>query len=364
MDAAATQLEIDTGTLTPERQYPSQSQTNDLNISKPSFDLSTQYNPDRPSRSASRDVSQLRQENHSQARSSFGEQSKDNQRSQQSESARQIPDGSQLGDLSRRQSEYSHRLGVPVAGPRGSTSSVPHSKGKSRARTPPRGMPKSSKAASGAMPAPPTKGNGARDTGKAKEQSSNLESLQSAQVNQPSSSAPRQQQRPATQQPVPSTSQPNAIVTPPVAMVTLPGGVVMEETVAHERIEQKARQWLITFLDNQRVFEPVESVYVGMRHSAPDFKKAVKKVRKVYKSWKGRTLEEAKNWVNDFVEIHPELAAVVDYAYLKSVIKQHYAVHLLPTVFHFAVKVIDFEDCSDLALEWLECKCILLSYLQ
>lgn len=122
------------------------------------------------------------------------------------------------------------------------------------------------------------------------------------------------------------------------------------------RLDRFARQQFISSLNNQHVEGPVRQAFPTMPDYHPTFHQAILKVRDLYKTWKNRTLKDARMAfdeiaVNDLSWLQKEM----EIGTIGQALTEQFEMSWLPRVFGWADEAISFGDCSRRGIRWLRC---------
>ncbi|KAL8810846.1 MAG: hypothetical protein Q9223_007664 [Gallowayella weberi] len=129
------------------------------------------------------------------------------------------------------------------------------------------------------------------------------------------------------------------------------------EEEAFTELDLLVRRYFPAFLSNTMVHEPIATVFPGMSKSHPTYKQALKRTRSNYKTWKGRILKTALEWINKFVKNNSfagnNLEHCDDFKTVKSALIDDFQDHWLQQLFQFAREAVDWSEISEAGLIWL-----------
>jgi hypothetical protein len=133
--------------------------------------------------------------------------------------------------------------------------------------------------------------------------------------------------------------------------------LTISEKAGMARADTLARQWFMATLNNKTPDTVVQSAFVGMAHGHATFKHAQQRVRSLFKTWKNRTLNEARKWFADYVTIpsNQHLSDVTDFKLLKKHLNRAFELHWAVRVFPWSYEAIAFGDCTESGKRFVKC---------
>jgi hypothetical protein len=125
-----------------------------------------------------------------------------------------------------------------------------------------------------------------------------------------------------------------------------------------QQLEAYARQLYIATFSNHNIEQPVQTAFPGMSANHEVYRKAVQRVRSLYKSYKSRTLQDAEKWFCRWLsgKGNGEYASETKFKVLKEVLNRTFDFEWIPLVFTWARTSIDFEACTPLGRNFLKCR--------
>ncbi|KAN0066637.1 hypothetical protein V8E54_013169 [Elaphomyces granulatus] len=117
---------------------------------------------------------------------------------------------------------------------------------------------------------------------------------------------------------------------------------------AFGKLELYARQWYICTFSNANIDQPIQMAFPGMSANKPTYRKAVSRVRQLYKNFKSRTLNDAEKWFGLWTNSkeNAKYLRIKKATKLQLALFEKFEAHHFPAVFSWATRAISFEECS------------------
>jgi hypothetical protein len=128
-------------------------------------------------------------------------------------------------------------------------------------------------------------------------------------------------------------------------------------------LELYTRQWYICTFSNAHIDPPIRMAFPGMSSNEPTYRKAVSRVRQLYKNFKSRTLTDAEKWFGLWTNSkgNGKYLEITDVAKLQLALYKNFEAYDFPSVFSWATRAISFEECSPDGQDFLRCMIFPLS---
>lgn len=130
------------------------------------------------------------------------------------------------------------------------------------------------------------------------------------------------------------------------------------EEEALEELEVLNRQHYAAGLNKSFNTQPTLIVFPNMPRSNPLFKVAMRKTARDYKNWKGVITKRIQTSVESWAKNHADDRArdSENFEEIRQMINEDFEWHWLDNVFPMFDPAIDFKECSELGLHFLQCK--------
>jgi hypothetical protein len=134
-------------------------------------------------------------------------------------------------------------------------------------------------------------------------------------------------------------------------------GISVDPEEAFGKLEQYARQWYICTFSNANIDQPIQMAFPGMSSNNQTYRKAVARVRQLYKNFKSRTLADADRWFGVWTSFkgHSKHIGITDMKSLQLALYEDFDSQYFPSVFSWATRAISFGECSLSGQEFLRC---------
>ncbi|KAL8915965.1 MAG: hypothetical protein Q9208_008765 [Pyrenodesmia sp. 3 TL-2023] len=124
----------------------------------------------------------------------------------------------------------------------------------------------------------------------------------------------------------------------------------ISEENAFKQLEKMTRRFYLAYLTTDMIDERlVTLLFPGMSRSHDAYKKALRKAKDLIKTWKGRLLDVASEWMSNYLESDDgsSLLELRNFKSIKNALTSDYRFHWAESLFYFAKQAVDWDRISN-----------------